>query len=467
VSRWSIRWQLTLWYALALSAVLIAFSGGMFGMIRAYLLARIDAELIEESNELAEEVEITKSESEFRRRFQQRYSDHANFGFQVNRMDGSVLFGSPWLDPSALPHPASATDVDFRALQNTEVSSGNRQRVLSRVLRLPEGPLVVHVLTPLSQWDSQLRTLLGMLVMNGFLALGAAVIVGHLMARRMLLPILGITALAERISSENLSERVPIANRKDELGRLGLTLNRTFDRLQRSITEMRRFTADAAHELRTPLAVIRTEAEVALREHALHGQYRPEQFHRVAEVTLAETTRLSNLVGQLLTLSRQDAGLQRLPQEDVSLKALLLDVMDALRVVVEKKGQTLTAGELCERTVMGDDISLSQLFFNLIDNASKYTPVGGQISVTSTADADHIRIAITDSGIGIEARHFDHLFDRFYRVDASRSGDGTGLGLAICRSIVQAHHGDLQANSKPGQGSTFTVILPVGTDNST
>ena len=460
MSRWSIRWQLTLWYSLALSCVLIAFSIANYATIRSYLLARVDAELIEESNELAEEVELANTEHQFRRRFQQRYSGDANFGFQVSELNGTILFGSPWLNEVHLPYPQSAADINFRSLENRELSRGERGRLLSRVLALPTGSVIIHVVIPLEHFERQMQALMSLLIVNGLLALLGAIVVGYVIARRVMVPILGITAAAERISFENLSERVPIANSKDELGRLAATLNQTFDRLQRSIGEMRRFTADAAHELRTPLAVIRTEAEVAIREDALRIQDNPDQFRRVTEVALAETTRLSNLVDQLLTLSRHDAGLQQPGLEEVSLRDLLLDVVETLRVVAEKKGQTIVASELCDVPVLGDDISLSQLFFNLIDNAVKYTPAGGAITVVCRHDASRVCVTIEDTGIGIERQHLDHLFERFYRVDASRSTGGTGLGLAICRSVVDMHHGNLTVESEPGRGSRFTVSLP-------
>ena len=460
MSRWSIRRHLILWYAFLLSIVLLGFSAGMYVMVRSYLLARLDQELVEESNELAEEVEITKTEYEFRRRFQQRYSEHASFGFQVCQMDGTVQFGSAWLNDSILPRPVSPSDRDFRALVNLKLQHGERWRVLSRVLDLPNGLLLIHVLTPLQIFDNHLKMLLYLLLVNGLLALLAAMLVSWWIAQRVTIPILRITAIAERLSFANLTERVPIDNRYSDLERLANTLNRTFDRLQRSISEIRRFTADAAHELRTPLTVIRTEAEVALREHQNDGKTPSETFRRVAEVTLAETTRLSDLVDQLLTLSRQDSSSCAPQHEVVSLRALLLDVTETLRVVIEKKGQTLVVGELADPIVLGDDSSLSQLFFNLIENAMKYTASGGTISISTWCNMGHICVLIEDTGIGIEYQHLEHLFERFYRVDASRSTRGTGLGLAICKSIVEAHGGQIGVESELGRGSRFTVQLP-------
>ena len=460
MSRLGIRWQLTLWYSLALCLVLLAFSAAMYVTIRSYLLARVDAELTEESNELAEELELAKSEQEFRRRFQHRDADDALFGFQVAQMDGTILFGSPWPGDVPLPLPATSADTGFRVFLNLELTRGDRRRLLGRMVQLPSGPILTYVIAPLEQTESQLQTLLSMLIANGLLALLGAVVVGYFMAQRVMAPIHGITETAERISSENLSERVRVANGHDELGRLSTTLNRTFDRLQRAINEMRRFTADAAHELRTPLAIIRTEVEVSLRECDLTGQEVSEPLRRATGVVLTETLRLSNLVDQLLTLSRQETGLQRAHFERVSLRELLLDVVETLQVVAEEKGLRIVVNSASEQVVHGDETSLCQLFFNLIDNAVKYTPRGGTVTVVCDRDASNVRILVKDTGIGIEAKHLVHLFERFYRVEAARSTGGTGLGLAICRSIVEAHRGKLEVESEPGRGTTFTVELP-------
>lgn len=460
MSRLGIRWQLTLWFSLALCFVLLTFSIAIYVTIRSYLVARVDAELTEESNELAEELELAKSEHEFRRRFQHRYADDALFNFQVAQTDGTILFGSRWPGGVTLPHPDSNADTGFHVFQNLELSVTDRRRMLGRIIHLPSGPLVTYVIAPLEQTEMQLKTLLSILVVNGLLAFVGAVAIGYFMAQRVLTPIHDITKTADRISSENLSERVPVTNRDDELGRLSNTLNRTFDRLQRTINEMRRFTADAAHELRTPLAIIRTEIEVALRECEAAGNVVSEPLHRATDVVLAETLRLSILVDQLLALSRQETGLQGGPRESVSLRELLFDVVEMMRIVADEKGLRFVLDDVSEQSVLGDELSLSQLFFNLIDNAVKYTPSDGVVTIACKRDGLNVCITIQDTGIGIERKHQEHLFERFYRIEAARSTQGTGLGLAICRSIANAHHGTIDVESEPGRGTRFTVVLP-------
>ncbi len=179
-------------------------------------------------------------------------------------------------------------------------------------------------------------------------------------------------------------------------------------------------------------------------------------------MALDETARLSSLVDQLLTLSRHDAGMQSLVHEEVSLAAVLHDVVDFLNAPADRKQVVIEVGELSDCTVVGDDVSLSQLFFNLLDNAIKFTPAGGTVRIGGSCVGQRVLVTIEDTGVGIEQHHLPHLFKRFYRVDTSRNNasGGTGLGLAICRSIVETHGGELMVASEPGRGTLFSVSLP-------
>jgi len=213
--------------------------------------------------------------------------------------------------------------------------------------------------------------------------------------------------------------------------------------------------------LRTPLAVIRTEIEVALR-----NDHKLESMQRVVLVTLDEITRLSRLVDQLLTLSRHDSGMQSLIREEVSLTAVLQDVIEFISPIADRKQVAIEVGDLDDFLVVGNDVSLSQLFFNLLDNAVKFTPAGGSVRIDGTRVGNGVIVTIEDTGIGIERQHLPHLFTRFYRVDTSRNSasGGAGLGLAICQSIVEAHGGKLEVASEPGRGSVFRVILTLSLD---
>ena len=249
-------------------------------------------------------------------------------------------------------------------------------------------------------------------------------------------------------------------NSSDELGRLANTFNDMIARLQRSFDEIRRFTADAAHELRTPLGVD---------AHRCGGRSAhprsPENDERVLESMLEEIERLTRLVTQLLFLCREDAGLPPGPHALVRLDEIVLDATNHMQVVAKEKGLVLDVPSFPPCSVFGEPDRLRQLFFNLIDNAIKFTPAGGLIKVSSDLSNGSIRVMVSDSGAGIPDADLPRVFDRFYRADPSRSRavDGTGLGLAICRSITEAHGGHITVRNNAGNGCTVTVEFPTAT----
>jgi heavy metal sensor kinase len=271
-----------------------------------------------------------------------------------------------------------------------------------------------------------------------------------------------MAATAAEITATQLDRRLAEPQTKDELGYLAQTFNAMIARLQRSFEEVRRFTADAAHELRTPLAAMRTEAEVALR-----SPRSPERDERVLENLLEEIERLTRLVSHLLFLCREETGVGIGDFCPARLDVVVSDVCEHMKVAAREKGLDLLVerADACE--VNGEADRLRQLFFNLLDNAIKYTQTGGKVFVETQVSSGQALVTVTDTGIGISAEHLPHVFDRFYRVDSSRSGDtaGTGLGLAICRSIAEAHTGRLEIASTPGIGTRVTLVIPLRRDD--
>jgi two-component system, OmpR family, sensor kinase len=263
----------------------------------------------------------------------------------------------------------------------------------------------------------------------------------------------------------SLHRRLRMGERRSELGRLVDTLNAMIARLETSFLALRRFTADASHELKTPLAVLRADVE-----RAMNDRTSPHEKAMALEEALQETARMTDLVESLLTLARADEGRFDLVREPLEMKELVQDVYETALILGEEAGVTVTLPFLAEATVLGDASRLRQLFLNIVTNAIKYTQPGGRVDIGLGRHADHVAFAVRDTGIGIAAADIPHLFDRFWRADRVRSRvggrgpserGGFGLGLAISQWIAQAHGGTLTVSSRLGKGSLFTVTLPL------
>jgi signal transduction histidine kinase len=292
----------------------------------------------------------------------------------------------------------------------------------------------------------------------------------YVIAGRALRPIDGIINEVQAITDgRSLHRRLPSAGVGDELERLTMTLNEMMERLERSFAALRRFTADASHELKTPLAVLRADVERAMTPNV------PSAERLVAlEEALHETTRMADLVESLLTLARADERRFDLHLEPVPLEALVREVFETAVILGEAGGLTVTMPVVEPVTVAGDPTRLRQLFLNLITNAIKYTPRGGSVELSLESFGKTVAFSVRDTGVGISAADLTHIFERFWRADRARSrplltGDrpwmaergGFGLGLAIGQWIAEAHGGSISVRSRLGRGSTFTVTLPV------
>lgn len=454
--RSSFRSRLVRWYTVSLLVILLLCGIVMNTMIRHHLYAEQDSELEEEAQEVTEQ--LLHRSPEIPSIFDRMFTEHRRFSFQLENPDGSIISSSPWLRAHRLPR----FDWDRAQIQTTvsNVSFGNlgTHRVLNRVVISPSGPLLVRVLAANERVEENIQKFTRIMLLAGTLALLAAFCGGYVITGQTMKPLEQIISDAERISAENFTELVTVQNPNDELGRLAITLNRTFSRLRKSLQQMSRFTADAAHELRTPLAALRLECDVALA-----GSPDLPTLKKSMELALEEIDRLSHIVNQLLSLSRLDSGVESQNIDSVFLRPLMTDVAELLEKSARMKGINFILETLPDSVIQGDDVALSRLFFNLIDNAIKYTPVGGRVTIGGREFADRVEVSIADTGIGIEQKDIEHLFDRFYRVDCSRNAmtGGAGLGLAICKAIADAHHAKLDVMSSVGSGSTFTVTFPL------
>lgn len=277
------------------------------------------------------------------------------------------------------------------------------------------------------------------------------------LAGRAFLPIHRLTRTAREISVKNLHQRVPLPLAKDEVYDLASIFNQMIGRLETAFAQQHRFVADASHELRTPVSVIRSLTEVTLAQPASKDEY----ISVLKEVN-AESERLGRLINDLLALARADEGQLVLDHEPVQVNLLLLDVAESMTPLAEERSITLLVGEVQPATVMGDAARLIQVLMSLVDNALAYTNAGGIVTLSCTTCSKHVHLVVQDTGIGIAADDIKHIFERFYRADPARSKavGGCGLGLSIVDWAVKAHHGTVTVESQPGTGSTFTVTLP-------
>jgi len=284
---------------------------------------------------------------------------------------------------------------------------------------------------------------------------------GYFLARKSLAPVVAMSSQAGRIGAENLHERLPIQNAKDELGRLAASFNELLERVDQSFERQRRFMSDASHELRTPAAILRGESEVALSR-----TERPaEEYRESLAVLHAEAQRLTQIVEDLFTLTRADAGQYPLSPKEFYLDELVADCTHAARSLALAKQITLICDVPEELPIRADEALLRRMILNLLDNAIKYTPPGGRVTVSCERSGNEYALNVTDSGPGIPEDLQQRVFERFFRADKARTrsendGGGAGLGLSIARWIAEAHQGSLILGRSDSSGSTFTALLP-------
>lgn len=452
----SIRAKLTLWYGVVLGLILLGFCAAVYFVLARQLLERVDAGLKEELADIVGEVERAQDRTGMLHWLDRRFARHEGFDFQVTADDAGRVFANPRLGERRLPIPEnlSGDRADFSTVASAEAP---RYRIVSRRAKGPEGPLTVQVARSLTAYDHELAELLTTFLVVGPLTLAAVIGGGYFLARRALAPVDAMTASANRIDARRLGHRIDAPATQDELGRLAATLNGMLDRLQRSFQEMQRFTADASHELRTPLSIIRTEAELALAK-PLGDDEKQELLGNILE----ECQRLTWITDQLLALCREDTGMAPANREQVDLAGLANQVAETMRPIAEGKQQSLVCAAREPAIVTGDPVRLRHVIYNLVDNGLKYSPAGGRIELSVRPNGRYVQLVVADNGMGIPIEHLPHVFERFYRVDKARSRaeGGAGLGLSIVESIVTAHGGEVTVQSKPNEGTSFTVVLP-------
>jgi heavy metal sensor kinase len=374
---------------------------------------------------------------------------------QVAAADGLVAWKSDNLGIDSLP-----TYQTFRGANSSSESSifsyywlrGERFRI---VMITSDGASVTAAY-PLSEVDQTLRRLFSLLLYALPAALVVSGILGWFIARRSLKPVDDITRSARTITASNLELRLPRSQNNDEIARLIDTLNDMIARLEQSFAQVRQFTSDASHELKTPLAILMGELGVALRR-----PMSAEEYQATLASCLEEVERLTNVVQGLLELSRAETGQVTIERKPVRLSTLVADVCDDVLLMAEGKHVALTTDIDPDVTITGDRVRLHQAILNIVENAVKYTLEGGSVRVELLAIDGSARLLVSDTGIGIGAEDLPHIYDRFYRVDKARSKDiqGTGLGLAIVKWILDAHQASIDVVSSEGAGTTFKITF--------
>jgi heavy metal sensor kinase len=453
---------LTFWYAGVLALSLIAFSVPVYYVVAGINYARQDELLrstaetvasayvqeLEEEQSAAKANDVVLAQMVFPNRF-----------VEVADADGRVVAWSSNLAGRLLTIPPSILSEALQHGHSFVVLNGLRVAVVPLSLNQSKQLGYAVVAEPLSVVEEDLGRLRHDFFAGVPLILLLASLGGYFLARKSLAPIALMNRQTQRIKAENLSARLDVTNRRDEVGRLAITINALLARIDAAFQEQKRFVADASHELRTPLAVLRGETEVALEQERATNEYKES-----LELIKDEAERLSRIVENLFILARQPADGPSLVKEPVHLNEVVTDCTRAAHVLAVQKVLRLNInGPLPKVTVIGDDEMLKRMLLNLLDNAVKYTPAGGEISVALGIENGNASIVVKDTGIGIPAADQARIFDRFYRVDKARSRalGGAGLGLSIAHWIVAAHGGKLSVSSEVGVGTTFTVELPL------
>ncbi len=457
-----IRTRLTLWYVAILAAALLIYGGSTCAIVLLQLRTQVDQLAIED----LETVEgILTFGADQKLHVREDYHDHPYSEemeeryLEVRAEDGTLLYRNEHLGERALGgKPEPGEGVNTYSPRSGRLADGTRIRLISRQHMINGHPTLIRLaFSEEPMWQRFWQLAIGLLIGLPF-ALGVAGAGGYFLARRALGPVERMARRAREISAEQLGARLHVENPQDELGLLAHAFNETLARLEQSFEQLKRFTSDASHELRTPLTAIRSVGEVGLQREG-----NPEHYREVIGSMLEEAEHLGRLVENLLTISRADSGQIRLQKSALNLTPLVREAASLLEVLAEEKGQSVSIDGDAAIGVNADPVVLRQIVINLLDNAIKYSPRGGRISVRiGQKDANTVCVEVEDSGSGIPAQHRDKVFDRFYRIDDARSRDagGAGLGLAIAKWGAEAHGGKLELESRE-VGCVFRLLLPV------
>ncbi len=466
----SIRVRLTIWYGGGLALIMLLFATSLYLVMSRALHDQIDNSL--------EDAAVAAARSLEEHRFgpflllddlAQAFPELALLDkfFQIFGPQGQITLQSANISTRNVPLSDKAMQAALQG-QATYESVRFHNEIPIRLLSYPikHGETLVNILrvgTSLRPVEKMLDRLVFVLQIGSPLAVLVSMFGGWFLAGRALRPVNTITHAAQRIAAGDLTQRIHTTS-ADEIGQLASTFNDMIARLEASIRQIRQFSADASHELRTPLTIIKGETELALRKART-----PEVYREVLESNLEEIDRMSRIVDELLFLSRADLGEIKIAKEPVRLDHLVQEIQHQALVLGKDREIHIVIGRLEPTEVVGDEWRLRELLLNIVDNAVKYSKDKGRVEINLEQTNGMAKLSIQDHGIGMTADEQTMIFDRFFRTDTARAHaqKGTGLGLAICKWIAESHQGQIQVNSTPGQGSCFTILLPLHNQTST
>ncbi len=445
----SIRLRLTAWYSLVLLLGLSLFGFSMWFALRSRLVAGLDKRLSQRIQGV--EAAAGERKTSDRARIQHEISEFASeipdgTFLQLRDASGAILVPFPNQQPFAARAP----------LRGAMERQGKLFRVLAIRAELGGAPYEVLVAASLDEVDGIMRDFRNLLFLMIPAVLAAACLGGYWLSIRALRPVDEITSVAKSIGVQNLSQRLAVPRTGDELQRMAETWNDVLERLESSVKRIRQFTADASHELRTPIALIRATAELALRR-----ERAPEEYRASLRSIENEAEQMTALTESLLEMARADSGGLRLTIAPTDLNPIVSHAIGQHLPLAAEKGIRLGAENAAAPALaQADGPAIHRLLLILIDNALKHTPAGGAVTVTAQRSNGAVTLSVADTGEGIPSDALPHIFERFYRSDPARGdGAGFGLGLSIAQAIAQAHGTRIRVASAPGAGARFTVVL--------
>ena len=460
LGRFDIR--LTIYYSFALLLLAISISVFLYYRLEHNLIKQVDSILLDEFHEFVLEIEEEGGIREGAQGFAEDvvWRKYYPILFQVLSAQNQVVTRPvefEWFFNFGIRNIKNFTVAARRDIHGLK----GHFRVLERRIADKAGSeeYVLHLATPLKRNDKILENYIENIVSAIPIIVVASILLGLFIAKRPRDILKGITGVTNRITSENLSERLAIPEARDEIRQLSITINSMLDRIEDSFEQIRQFTGDVSHELRTPLAAIKGEIEVAITHGEDASEYREALFN-----CLERVEDIIHMVNGLILISRFDENEIDWQPTEVEVVILAAEIIEFFRPLAEEKRIRLEMQAVDAAVLHTDRGCLLRLLNNLMENAIKFTPEGGCVSLRILRSKKEIALRVEDSGPGIPPEERENIFHRFYQIDPARSGTGrgTGLGLHICQRIVEVHGGTIRVENNPGGGAVFTVILPKG-----